>query len=263
MTAVIDRQEFAGKNILITGGTKGAGAAMVRRFQQAGARVATSARQTRADAPKADLLITADVSTLEGAERVASEALRYFDAIDVVVHCVGGSSAPGGGFSALSDAIWLEELNLNLLAAVRIDRALAPRMIARGQGVILHVSSIQARLPLYESTIAYAAAKAALSSYSKALSKELGPTGVRVATIAPGWIYTSAADAMVKRIAASAGSSEDEAKQSILDALGGIPIGRPAQPEEIAELAAFLASPRAASIHGAEITIDGGAIPTR
>jgi len=135
-------------------------------------------------------------------------------------------------------------------------------MIERGRGVVLHVSSIQRRLPLHDSTIAYAAAKAALTTYSKARSKELGPKGVRVNTIAPGWIRTTAADAMVQRLAAHAGSDEETARQGIVDALGGIPIGRPAWPEEVAELVAFLASDRAAAIHGSEYLIDGGTIPT-
>jgi NAD(P)-dependent dehydrogenase (short-subunit alcohol dehydrogenase family) len=99
-------------------------------------------------------------------------------------------------------------------------------------------------------------------AYSKALSKELGPKGLRVNVVSPGWIYTDAAVAMVKRIAVTSGSSEEAARQSVLNALGGIPIGRPAQPEEVAELIAFVASDRASAIHGAEFTIDGGTVPT-
>jgi NAD(P)-dependent dehydrogenase (short-subunit alcohol dehydrogenase family) len=135
-------------------------------------------------------------------------------------------------------------------------------MIARGRGAIVHVASIQRRLPLYESTTAYAAAKAALVSYSKALSKEVGPQGVRVNVVSPGWIRTTAADAMVARHARAAGTDEDTARQGIMDALGGIPLGRPALPAEVAELIAFLVSDRAAAIHGAEYVIDGGTTPT-
>ena len=135
-------------------------------------------------------------------------------------------------------------------------------MLARQEGAIIHVTSIQRRLPLHDSTTAYAAAKAALSTYSKSLSKEVGPAGVRVNAVAPGWIYTEAAEALVQRIAENAGTGETAARQSILDALGGIPIGRPARPEEVAETIAFLASDRAKAIHGTEVTIDGGTVPT-
>jgi NAD(P)-dependent dehydrogenase (short-subunit alcohol dehydrogenase family) len=134
-------------------------------------------------------------------------------------------------------------------------------MVDRSRGVVVHVSSIQRRLPLFESTTAYAAAKAALTTYSKALSKEVGPRGVRVVTVAPGWIHTDAAQRLVERLAAHGGTDEEKARQSIMQSLGGIPIGRPARPEEVAELIAFLVSDRAAAIHGAEYAIDGGTVP--
>ena len=257
----IDGQEFAGKRVLVTGGTKGAGEAIVHRLAAAGAMVVTTARSaTEASSPK--LFVQADVSTPAGAEKVATATMDRLGSVDIIVHSVGGSKSPGGGFAALSDQTWLDELSLNLLAAVRLDRLLIPRMIEQGSGAIVHISSIQRRLPLHESTIAYAAAKAALSTYSKALSKELGPKGIRVNTVAPGWIHTTASEAMVKRLAAHSGSDEETARQGIMDALGGIPIGRPAWPHEVAELVAFLVSDRAASIHGAEYVIDGGTIPT-
>lgn len=257
-----DPSEFTGRRILVTGGTKGAGAAMVRRFIASGARVVTTARSECLPDLPPELFVRADVSTVEGVEKVTSAVMEAFGGIDVIIHNVGGSHTPGGGFSAITESLWMEELNLNLLSAVRLDRALLPSMIRQGSGVVIHVSSIQRTLPLHDSTTAYAAAKAALSAYSKALSKELGPQGVRVNSIAPGWINTTAAQNLVKRMAEHAGTDEEAARQGILDSLGGIPIGRPAWPEEVAELAAFLASDRAASIHGAELVIDGGTIPT-
>lgn len=254
--------EFAGQRVLVTGGTKGAGEAMVRRFAAAGARVATTARSTRPDDLPAECFIQADLSTVAGAAAVAAAIQRDFGGVDVLVHNVGGSHTPSGGFAAATEEFWQEELNLNLLAAVRLDRHLVPAMLARRAGVVLHVSSIQRHLPLPDSTTAYAAAKAALSAYSKALSKETGPQGVRVNSIAPGWIYTTAAEALVKRLAAGRGTDEATARQGIVDSLGGISLGRPAWPQEVAELAAFLASPRAAAIHGSEYVIDCGTIPT-
>ncbi|GAA5116361.1 SDR family oxidoreductase [Luteolibacter yonseiensis] len=257
-----DPREFAGKRVLVTGGTKGAGEAIVRRFIAAGARVATAARSTLPEGLSPDLFIQADIGSPDGTEKLSTALLEAYGGIDIIVHNVGGSSTPGGGFAAITDELWSQELNLNLLAAVRLDRALLPTMIRQGAGVVVHISSIQRTLPLHESTTAYAAAKAALSAYSKALSKELGPQGVRVNSIAPGWINTTAAQKLVKRMAEHAGTDEETARQGIVDSLGGIPIGRAAWPEEVAELAAFLASDRAASIHGAELVIDGGTIPT-
>jgi NAD(P)-dependent dehydrogenase (short-subunit alcohol dehydrogenase family) len=257
----IDPTEFDGRRVLVTGGTKGAGEAIVRRMAAGGARVITTARSAPAHDPPA-LFVQANLGTPEGVAAVAARVANKLGGLDIAIHNVGGSGAPGGGFAALDDARWDEELSLNLLAAVRLDRALVPAMVERGSGVIVHISSIQRTLPLHESTIAYAAAKAALSTYSKALSKELGPRGVRVNSIAPGWIRTSAADAMVQRLAAHSGSDEETARAGIMAALGGIPIGRPAWPKEVAELVAFLVSDRAASIHGAEYVIDGGTIPT-
>lgn len=258
----VDPREFAGKRVLVTGGTKGAGEAIVRRMSAAGALVATAARSEAPEDLPSTLFVQADLATPAGAEAVAAAVMETFGGVDIIVHCLGGSHAPGGGFSALTEELWQDELNLNLLGAVRLDRALLPQMVERGSGAVIHVASIQRRLPLHESTIAYAAAKAALVTYSKALSKELGPKGVRANAVSPGWILTTASENMAKRLAESAGTDEETARQGIMDALGGIPIGRPAWPEEIAELVAFLASDRAAAIHGSEYVIDGGTIPT-
>jgi NAD(P)-dependent dehydrogenase (short-subunit alcohol dehydrogenase family) len=153
-------------------------------------------------------------------------------------------------------------LNSNLLAAVSLDRGLLPAMVAQGAGVIIHISSIQRRLPLLEATLAYAAAKAALSTYSKGLSNEVGPKGVRVVSVAPGFIETTAASALIDRLAADAGTDRNAAREHLITTLGGILLGRPGWPAEVAELVAFLASGRAASITGSEYVIDAGTIPT-
>jgi NAD(P)-dependent dehydrogenase (short-subunit alcohol dehydrogenase family) len=135
-------------------------------------------------------------------------------------------------------------------------------MIAQGSGVIIHISSIQRLMPLPEATTAYAAAKAALSAYSKSLSKEVGPKGVRVLRVSPGWIETDAAIALVERIAREDGSDYETAQEKLMASLGGIPLGRPAKPEEVADLVVFLVSDRASAITGAEYLIDGGTVPT-
>ena len=162
----------------------------------------------------------------------------------------------------LDDNEWQKELNINLMAAVRLDRGLLPQMIKQGSGAIVHISSIQRKLPLYEATLAYAAAKAALTTYSKGLSNEVGPKGVRVNTVAPGFIETSAAQALIERLSKQPGSDMQTAREGLMNSLGGIPIGRPGRPEEVAELVAFLVSDRALSINGSEYVIDGGTVPT-
>jgi NAD(P)-dependent dehydrogenase (short-subunit alcohol dehydrogenase family) len=254
--------EFSGKRALVTGGTRGIGAAIVQRLRGAGATVLTTARSTPPDLGQPALFVEADLSTAEGTEKVLRLVRTRLGGVDILVHNVGGSSAPGGGFAALTAEHWQQALNINLLAAVRLDRGLLPLMLAQGAGVIIHISSIQRRLPLFEATLAYAAAKAALSTYSKGLAKEVGPQDIRVVSVAPGFIETAAATALIDRLAANAGTDREKARGQLMQSLGGIPLGRPGWPAEVAELVAFLASERAASITGSEYVIDGGTIPT-
>jgi NAD(P)-dependent dehydrogenase (short-subunit alcohol dehydrogenase family) len=261
MNIKADPAEFAGKRVLVSGGSKGLGRATVDRFLAGGARVITAARGALEPIEGVEF-IQADLATREGGETFAKAALERLGGVDIVAHVIGGSSSPGGGFLALTDDHWLAELNLNLLATVRLDRLLAPQMIERGSGAIVHITSIQSILPLPESTTGYAAAKAALRTYTKSISKELGPKGVRVNAVSPGWIMTESSNTFLKRLQAANGGTVEEVRQSVLDALGGIPIGRAAEPHEVADLIAYLASDRAAAIHGAEFIIDGGTVRT-
>ena len=254
--------DLTDRRALVTGGTKGVGAAVVEVLRAAGAKVIATARSTPADAIEGVHYVAADLATAEGCTAAAESVLQQLGGIDILVDVLGGSSAPGGGFAALDDADWLKELNQNLMPAVRLDRALLPAMIEQGSGVIIHVTSIQHELPLPDSTTAYAAAKAALSTYSKSLSKEVTPKGVRVVRVSPGWVETEASVRLAERLAAQAGTDYEGGKQIIMKGLGGIPLGRPAKPREVADLIAFLASPRAASITGTEYVIDGGTVPT-
>lgn len=261
MTIKADPTEFAGKRALVSGGTKGLGRATVDRFLAGGARVITAARGTLEPIDGVEF-VQADLTTAAGGEALAKAALERLGGVDILAHVIGGSTTPGGGFIALTDDYWLSELNLNLLATVRLDRLLIPQMIERGTGAVVHVTSIQSVLPLPDATTAYAAAKAALRTYSKSISKELGPKGVRVNAVSPGWIMTDGTGAFLERIEAASGGTLEDARQLVMDGLGGIAIGRGAEPFEVAEAIAFLASDRAASIHGSELVVDGGTVPT-
>lgn len=252
---------LAGKRALVTSGTKGAGKATVELLRELGATVLTVAR-SRPDDASEDMFVAADLMSAEGCEQLAGAVRERLGGIDILVHMLGGSSAPGGGFAALTDVQWERELALNFFPAIRLDRALVPSMVDQGSGVVVHVSSIQRLLPLPEATTAYAAAKAALSTYSKSLSKEVSPKGVRVVRVAPGWIETEASTQLAERLARDAGTDYEGGKAIIMNSLGGIPLGRPAKPDEIANLIAFLVSDRVASITGTEYVIDGGTMPT-
>jgi NAD(P)-dependent dehydrogenase (short-subunit alcohol dehydrogenase family) len=254
--------ELKDKITLVTGGSKGAGKAIADRLLRAGATVIITARNKPEEENENIHFIAADLSKPEGTQKVVNEVTEKFGRLDILINNMGGSETPAGGFAVLSDEDWETSFQTNLLAPVRLDRGFLPGMIDRHEGVIIHIASIQAKLPLYDSTLPYAAAKAALVNYSKSLSNEVTPKGVRVLTVSPGWIMTTSSVRMMERIAGSTGGTMEEAEKSVMDALGGIPFGRAARPEEVAELVGFLVSPRAAYLTGTEYVIDGGTVPT-
>ena len=254
--------ELSGRIALVTGGTKGAGKAIAKRLQAAGATVVITARNKPERADEHLHFIPADLSRSEGTGEIVKAVLQKFGRLDILVNNLGGSETPGGGFAVLTDEDWESSIRTNLLAPVSLDRGFLPQMLERKSGVIIHIASIQGKLPLYDSTLPYAAAKAGLINYSKSLSNEVASKGVRVLTVSPGWIMTDSAERMMERISQSSGITIEEATQSVMNALGGIPMGRTAHPEEVAELVGFLVSSRANYLTGSQFVIDGGTIPT-
>ncbi|BCJ56055.1 short-chain dehydrogenase [Actinoplanes sp. NBRC 14428] len=253
----IPDEGLEGLRVLITGGSRGLGRATARRFAAAGATVLTASRT----APPEDLpatFIPADLATGPGVAELGRQVLDRFGGVDVLVDNAGATSAPAPTLRR-SDESWLADLEMNLLSAVRLDRVLVPGMVERGSGVVVHVSSIASRLP-QRTAASYAAAKAALNAYSRELATEVGGHGVRVVCVLPGFVVTEGAAAHHQRIADQQGVTVEEFRRQLTERLS-VPMGRPGEPEDAAEMIAFLASKRAKWITGAQFRVDGGIIP--
>ena len=258
----VDATEFSGRRVLVTGGTKGLGASMVHRFLLGGAKVATTARSPSDDNPADVMFVQADVSSASGAQKLVDHLHREWGGLDILVNNVGAADAPEGAFDSLSDEIWHHMLDVNLMSAVRLDRAFIPVMIEQGGGVVIHIGTLYASLPQSDSVLAYSTAKGALRTYSKGLSKAVAPRGVRVNMVSPGFIETEGAYEWILHVAKREGLSEDAARQWTIDRFGSIPVGRTGQPPEVAELVAFLASARGAFACGVNYLVDGGSLPS-
>lgn len=254
----IPNEGLDGLRVLVTGGSRGLGRATAQRFAAAGATVLTAARS----APPDGLLVThfpADLATEQGVAELGRRVIDAVGGVDVLVDNAGAATTPTPTLQR-SDESWHSDLEMNLLAAVRLDRALVPGMVERGSGVVVHVSSIASRLP-QRNEAPYAAAKAALNAYSRELATEVGEHGVRVVCVLPGFVVTEGARAHHQKMADQQGISLGEVQQQIVDHLG-MPMGRPGDPEDVAEMIAFLASDRAKWLTGAQFRVDGGIIPT-
>lgn len=250
-----------GKIALVTGGTKGIGKAIVKRLEQAGATVIVTARKQADEQNAAYTFIAADLSRTEEVSKVANIINEQFGHIDILINNMGANTYPGGGFSTLTDEHWDQALQTNLLSSVRLDRALLPKMLERKSGVIIHISSTSSQFPIWESTMAYSAAKSALNTYSKALATQVADKGIRVVTVSPGLNKTEAMIAFLEDYAKQADITVEEMTKRLFERVGGVPLGRMATPEETAELIYFLVSPAASYITGANLVIDGGNFP--
>lgn len=249
-----DATEFAGKRAIVTGGSRGIGAAVVQRLLDGGATVVATARTATDETPQAATFIPGDISTLAGAQVFASAALRELGGADIVVNNAGAARTHLGGVTSIPDEEWLDALALNYLSAVRVNNALLPALHEAGVGsAIVNISSSAAYTPA-PALAHYGAAKAALNTYGKALALELAPAGIRVTTISPGNVLTPGADAIRQDFA-------DDAGVSLAETTAGIPLGRPGDPRDIAEAVAYLVSDRAQWVSGVILNLDGGEHP--
>ena len=255
-------KELTGKLALVTGGTKGIGKAIAAELADLGATVIVTARNEPSVENTAHEFIAADLTNTSDIERLHRIITEKYGAVDILINNVGGTSSPAGGFSALSENDWEKDLQLNLLAAIKLDKSLLPNMIERKNGVVIHISSVNGKIPIHTSNFSYGVIKAALNSYSKTLANEMAQHNIRVITVSPGMVKTAAMEAFLKGLATSIQKDIEETTKVVMDSLGGIPMNRLAQPEEIANLVGFLVSPKASYITGANYVIDGGTIPT-
>lgn len=252
-----------GRTAVVTGASRGIGLAIVRALAAAGVRVITGAKSSSAELDELARTAPVQALTVDLAEPAGPGQLTALagDRIDILVNNVGSAPARTGGFLAITDADWSASITLNLMAAVRTTRAALPVMLAADQGVIINICSANARLP-DPAVMDYSAAKAGLASFSKALSKEVGPHGIRINTVSPGpvatdlWLGKSGVAATIS--AATGARPEDIEDQAAREMV----TGRFTRPEEVADLVLFLASDRTANVTGADFAIDGGLIST-
>jgi NAD(P)-dependent dehydrogenase (short-subunit alcohol dehydrogenase family) len=242
--------EFKGKKVLITGGSKGIGAATAQRLLDGGATVVVTARKETNETPAQATFITGDVSTLKGAEKIASEALQILDGLDILINNVGATTPKLPGIETISDDEWLESLMVNFMSAVRITKPLLNALRQSGSGNIVNLSA-GGLLPFHGFLAHYGAAKAALDSYTRSLAKELAPAGVRVNLVTPGAIRTEGGDEGRKLLTAGMGFTMEQL-------FNAIPQKRAGTAEEMAETIAFVVSDRASYITGHDFFVTGG-----
>src|SRR5271165_2017238 len=255
---------LGGKAAIVTGGSKGIGRATAIGFAAEGASVLVCARGREAldetvalargrDGARVEAA-QADLNQPEDVKRVVSRCVEAFGKIDILVNNAG--SARPGDFQKLTDDEWLEDWNLKFFGYVRMAREVIPQMQRQGHGVIVNVIGTGGLIPTAGYMVG-GAANAALNHFTKALAGEGAKHGVRVVGINPGPIVTERLMLFLEQRAREAGG--EQAKEEIMRRM--TPLKRPGTAEEVADLILFLASPRAAFIHGANITIDGGANP--
>jgi NAD(P)-dependent dehydrogenase (short-subunit alcohol dehydrogenase family) len=257
-----------GKVAVVTGASKGIGLAVTKALVDEGVRVVAGARSARGELAAlagtgSVIPVDVDLSTPGGAETLVARTSDY-GGLDILVNNVGAVTLRLQGFASVTDDEWLASLNVNLMSAVRTTRAALPVMLRRGKGAIVTISSVNAFLP-DPGIIDYTVSKAALTNFSKALSKEVGPKGIRMNTVSPGPVETAlwlGPQGVAATVASATGVDAETARKQIIEAQGGFATGRFTRPEEVADLVLLLASDRAGNVTGADFVIDGGLIKT-
>lgn len=240
-------KELAGRRALVTGGTRGIGATIAQRLLDAGAKVVVAARTRDDDAPAGTTFVSGDVTTSEGVDAIAKEALAAVGGLDILVNNAGGGGAFLGGSWTIPESEWQESFALNLFAAIRITNAVLPALRASKAAAVVNISSAAAKIPFAPSAH-YGAAKAALEYYSRTLATELAPSGIRVNAVSPGVISTPGSAEFARTTPGF--SSEDWVRN--------IPLGHLGATEDIAEVVVLPASDRGKFITGANYRVDGG-----
>jgi len=256
--------ELTGKIAVVTGASKGIGLAVARELAAEGAHVVAGARTV---APLEGLEgitpFAVDLTDPEGPGQLVGHAVERHGRLDVLVNNVGGVQLRLDGFLATTDADFEAALELNFFSALRATRAaVAAMMDGGGGGTIVNVTSVNAFFQPDGAVIDYGAAKAALLNVAKALSQELAPHGIRIASVSPGQVETDlwlGDDGVAATIGRAVGADADSVRQQ---AIAGIPTGRFTTPREVATLVTLLASPRTANVNGSNFVIDGGLIKT-
>jgi NAD(P)-dependent dehydrogenase (short-subunit alcohol dehydrogenase family) len=242
--------EFDGVRALVTGGSRGIGAAIAQHFLDGGAAVVTTARSFTDDTPGASTFIAADVSTVAGAQHLVDQTLDTLGGLDVLINNAGAAQVHMGGASTIPDAEWQQSLDVNFLAAVRVLNASLPALKESGRGAVVNIAATGALAPP-PPLLHYATAKAALLVYSQGMAKELAPSGIRVNSVTPGSVRTPGGSAVLQTIADAVGAPVEAITANI-------PLGRVGDPRDIAETVAFLSSTRAQWITGQNFVVAGG-----